>query len=86
MTYRTVEHILTLVAALLDVAFERAVVEGLEQFEGAEQLRGDAHDGAPIIEFAAVLFVESALVVQLDVEMCEDSHLVRKRQSPGCAH
>ena len=54
-TYRAVHHLLPLGAALLDVALERARVERLEQLEAAQQLVADAHDGAPVVELAAVV-------------------------------
>lgn len=52
---RAVEHALPLAAAFLNVALERARVERFQELEGAEQFSGDAHHGAPIIEFAAIL-------------------------------
>lgn len=54
-TYRTVEHLLPLVAPLLNVALERARVERLEQLKAAQQLRRHRHDGAPVVKLAAVL-------------------------------
>lgn len=38
-TYGTVQHVLSLVAALLDVTLECTGVERLEKFEAAEELR-----------------------------------------------
>ena len=57
--YRTVDHGGTLVAALLDVALQRAGIKWLEQFERAEQFARNTHDSTPIVELAAVLFQES---------------------------
>ena len=54
-TYRAVEDAVPLVAAFLDMVLQRTRVERLEQFEAAQQLPGHGHDGAPVVEFAAVL-------------------------------
>jgi len=54
-TYGTVQHTLTLVPALLDVALERTAIQWLQQLEGTEQLRADTHDGTPVVELAAVI-------------------------------
>jgi hypothetical protein len=52
---RAVEHALPLASAFLNMALECARVERLQELEGAEQFSRDAHDGAPVIEFAAIL-------------------------------
>lgn len=55
MTYRTVQHLLSLVSPLLDVALESIRVEGLEEFKAAKQLGRHGHDGTPVVKFTAVL-------------------------------
>ncbi len=57
-TYWTIEHVLSLVAPFLDVTLQRTRVERLQQLETAQQLVGDSHDGTPIIELTAVLWMD----------------------------
>lgn len=54
-TYRTVEKLVPLVPALLDVALEGIRVERLEQLKAAEELCRDRHDGTPVVKLSAVL-------------------------------
>ena len=71
VTYRTVEHMLALVSALLDMALESARVERLKQLKATEQLGRYRHDGAPVIKLTAVL---SALAVDRDNPGGNDLH------------
>jgi len=54
-TYRTVEHILSLIPSFFDMTFERTRVQRLEQFKATQQLCRNRHDGPPIVELAAIL-------------------------------
>lgn len=54
-TYRTIEELVPLVPALLDVALEGIRVQGLEQLKAAEELCRDRHDGTPVVKLSAVL-------------------------------
>lgn len=54
-TYRTVQHRISLVSPLLDVALQGAGIKRLQKLEATEKLARNRHHGAPIIEFAAVL-------------------------------
>lgn len=56
-TYRTVEHVLTLVSALFDVPFQRGGVERLQELETTKQLSRNRHDRTPVIKLAAVLSI-----------------------------
>ena len=57
ITYWTIQHAVPLVATLLDVTLQRARVEGLKEFEAAEQLSRHGHHSTPVIKFTAVLKV-----------------------------
>lgn len=56
-TYRTVEHVLTFVSALLDVSFESTRIERLQQLEAAQQLTRNRHDSSPVVEFSTILHI-----------------------------
>lgn len=58
-TYRTVEHILTGISALLDMTLECTRIEWLQKFETAEQIARYRHDGTPIVKFSAILDIVS---------------------------
>jgi hypothetical protein len=60
-TYRTIEELVPLVPALLDVALEGIRVQGLEQLKAAEELCRDRHDGTPVVKLSAVLLHVSAV-------------------------
>jgi hypothetical protein len=57
-TYRTVEHVLTFVSALLNVSLEGTRVQWLEQLEAAQQLTRHGHDGSPVVELSTVLYFD----------------------------
>lgn len=46
---------LSLVAALLNMALKCARVKWLEQLKAAQQFCVDGHDSTPVVEFATVL-------------------------------
>lgn len=56
-TYRTVEHAVSLVSALLDVVFQRGRIQRLQQFKATQELAGDGHDSSPVVELAAILML-----------------------------
>lgn len=55
LTYRTVEHVLAFISALLDVPLESAGVQRLQQLKATQQLARNRHDGSPIVELSTVL-------------------------------
>jgi hypothetical protein len=55
LTYRTVEHLLALIPAFLDVALQSTRVKRFEKLKAAKQLGRYRHDGTPVIEFTAIL-------------------------------
>ena len=74
-TYRTIEELVPLVPALLDVALEGIRVQGLEQLKAAEELCRDRHDGTPVVKLSAVLLGVSAVTCVLGEK--KDLHLAR---------
>lgn len=54
-TYRTVEHILSGISALLDMTLQRTRIQRLEKLEATEQIARNGHDGTPIVKLSAVL-------------------------------
>ena len=60
ITYRTVEHRVALITALLDVGLQLTGIQRFQELKAAQQLCGYRHDSAPIIELAAILGTELA--------------------------
>lgn len=56
--YGTVEHLLSLVATLFNVTLQSTGIQRFQQLETTQKFRRDGHDGAPIVEFAAILCVQ----------------------------
>ena len=54
-TYGTVEELVPLVPALLDVALESIRVQRLEQLKATKELCRNRHDSTPVVEFSAIL-------------------------------
>jgi hypothetical protein len=59
------------------MTLKSARVERLQKLETAQQLTRDRHDGAPVIELAAIL---DSISIRLAYEVVEGSHLVLKTQ------
>lgn len=80
ITNRTVQHVLSLVPALLDVTLECARVERLQKLKGAEQFRRYTHDRAPIVELSAILWLQMLAPQTLRTASRDsDSHLAPRR-------
>lgn len=55
VTYRAVQHVVPLIAALLDMILQGTRIEWFEQLEAAEELLRDSHHGTPVVKLSAVL-------------------------------
>lgn len=55
ITYRTVQHAVSLVSALLDVVLQSSRVKRLQQLKATQELGGDRHNRTPVVKFTAIL-------------------------------
>lgn len=55
LAYRTVQHVVSLVSAFLDVTLKRRGIKWLKQLKAAKKFRRDRHDSTPVVKLAAVL-------------------------------
>lgn len=60
-THRAVQHVLSVIPGLLDVALQCTRIQRLQQLEATQKLPRDGHDCAPVVELSAILHHVSML-------------------------